>query len=83
MPSGRFLTQPAVRATLLGLKHVDLTMVESETRLDDPFLTNSWGLDGQPLVDIPNQVAELLTQAAGAASVGCHPLPPANCRMEG
>lgn len=66
----RFLTQPAVRATLLGLKHVDLTVAKSETRLDDPFLVNSRGLDGQPLVDVHNQVAELLTQAAGAVSVG-------------
>lgn len=66
----RFLTQPTVRATLLGLKHADLKVAESETRLDDPFLANSWGLDGQPLVDVHNQVAELLTQAADAASVG-------------
>lgn len=64
----RFLTEPRVRATLLRLKHVDLTMAESETRLDDPFLANSWGLDGQPLVDVHNQIAELLTRAAGAAN---------------
>ncbi len=63
----QFLVQPTVRATLLGLKHVDLTLTEWEARLDDPFLTNSWGLDDQPLVDLHNQVAELLTLAAGAA----------------
>jgi hypothetical protein len=64
----RFLAEPMVQATLLGLKHVDLTLAESEARLDDPFLANSWGLDGQPLVDVHNQVAELLARAAGAAS---------------
>jgi hypothetical protein len=60
----RFLAEPTVRTALLGLKHVDLTLAESEARLDDPFLANSWGLDGQPLVDVHNQIAELLTQAA-------------------
>ena len=64
----QFLTEPTVRATLLGLKHVDLGVAESEARLDDPFLANSWGLDGQPLVDVHNQVAELLTRAAGACA---------------
>jgi hypothetical protein len=64
----RFLAEPTVRTALLGLKHVDLTLTESEARLDDPFLTNSWGLNGQPLVDVHKQVAELLARAAGAAS---------------
>ena len=59
-----FLTVSAVRENLLGLKHVDLTLTEAEARLDDPFLINVWGLDGQPLVDVHNQVAELLTSAA-------------------
>lgn len=64
----RFLAEPTVRASLLELKHVDLTLAEAEARLEDPFLANLWGLDGQPLVDIHNQVAELLTRAASAGS---------------
>jgi hypothetical protein len=63
----RFLTEPAVRAMLLELKHVDMTLAESEVRFDDPFLVNVWGLDGQPLVDIHNQVSDLLVQAVHAA----------------
>jgi hypothetical protein len=63
----RLLAEPVVRETLLGLKHVDLMLAGSEVRLDDPFLANSWGLDGQPLVDLHNQVAELLARTAGAA----------------
>lgn len=66
--SRRFLAEPTVRTTLLGLKHVDLTMAESEVRLDDPFLANTWGLDGQPLVDLHNQVAELLVRTVVTAS---------------
>lgn len=64
----RFLAEPTVRTILLGLKHVDLTLAESEVRLDDPFLANAWGLDGQPLVDIHNQVAELLARTVSTAS---------------
>lgn len=58
-----FLAVQVVRDNLLGLKHVDLTLTESEARLDDPFLTNVWGLDGQPLVDVHNRVADLLTNS--------------------
>ena len=64
----RFLAEPTVRTILLGLKHVDLTLVESEVRLDDPFLANAWGLDGQLLVDVHSQVAELLARAVSTAS---------------
>ncbi len=64
----RLLQDPAVREAILSLKHVDLTVAESEARFEDPFFVNQWNLSGKDLVDVHNQIAMIITRAATAVS---------------
>lgn len=62
------LTDPAVREALLSLKHVDLTVSESQARFEDPFYANQWNLRGAALKDVHDTIAFILAQASTTAS---------------
>jgi hypothetical protein len=65
------LSNPTVRNALLSLKHVDLSIADTEVRFEDPFKANFMWIRGvtiQDLTNIHNQIAEIVTLAASAAS---------------
>jgi len=63
----QFLLANDIGPVLLGLPHVDLTVADGEVRFEDPSLANVWGKDGQPLVEVHDQVAQILITAVAVA----------------
>lgn len=51
---------------MLSLKYVDLTVAESETRLEYPFYANQWDINGQALVNVHNNIALITYSSRGS-----------------
>jgi hypothetical protein len=64
----RWLLDPSLKAAILSLKHVDLTVSSGEVRFEDPFSANQLRVNGQALVAVHNRIAEILTRTAVAAT---------------